>query len=233
MGEENPNAGAAAGAAAGDNSAGAGNPGGSDPSKNGAGAGDAPASFDPSKLSDDDLAKLYDDPRLYKHERFKQLNERANKAKEYEAEKAKIEREQLEKKGEWEKIAKQNEEKLTALESQVKQSKIDSAIQAAASKKGIQDLDAALKLIDRSKVTVGDDGSITGVAEAVDALATERSYLLTVNRSTVGSPTNPGNPGGGSTKFKMSQLADPKFYRENEAAIKQAQLTGQIEEDRF
>lgn len=231
MGAENPNPGAA-NPATGGNANPNQNPGGADPSKNGAGTGEGNV-FDPSKLSDDDLAKLYDDPRLYKHERFKQLNDRANKAKEYELEKARIEQENLEKKGEWEKIAKKNQEQLTTLQQQIKESKIDAALQAAAAKKGIQDLDAAVKLVDKSKVTVNDDGTISGVTEAIDALATQRSYLLTVNRSTVGSPTNPGNPDQGATQFTMSQIQSPEFYQKNEKAIKLAMARGQIKEDRY
>lgn len=205
-------------------------PNGADPDKTE--KGDGKGAFDTSKLSDDDLAKLYDDPRLYNHPRFKDLAEKAKLAKTLQAEKKAAEDAALKEKGEWEKIAKKREGELTQLQEKIKQSTVDSAIKDAAVKKGIQDLDAALKLIDKSKVIVNDDGTIVGVAEAVDALAKERSYLLTVNRSTIGSPTNPGNPDAGITKFTISQISDPVFYRKNEAAIKKAQLTGQIVEDR-
>lgn len=234
MGNENPNAGAgAAGAGAGgDNGAANGNPGGADPSKNGAGAGDASKGFDPSSLKDDDFAKLYDDPRLYKHTRFKELTERAAKAKEYEEAEEKRKQEEMVKKGEWEKLAKQKDDELTSLKAKVRDGAIKAAIQAAASKKGIQDIDAAFLLANKSNVTVNDDGTVSGAAEAIEALAKERSYLLTVNRSTVGSPTNPGNPGTNG-KFKMSQLQDPTFYREHEKEIRQALANGEVEEDRF
>ena len=205
------------------------NPGGADPTKNGAGA--AAGSFDPSKLSDDDLAKLFDDSRLYNHARFKKLSDEAKEAKTLKAEKAAAEEAALKEKGEWEKLAKKRESELTTLQQKIKETTVESAIKDAASKRGIKDLDAAIKLIDKSKVVVNEDGSISGIAEAVEALAKERSYLLTVNRSSIGSPTNPGETGTG-VKFKMSQIGNPAFYRANEKAIKEALAAGQVEEDR-
>lgn len=189
--------------------------------------------FDPSKLSDDDLAKLYDDPRLYKHERFKQLSERAKKAKEYEENQAKMEEEQLKKKGEFEQLANKHKEEANTWKSKFTTSLTDNAIISAASKSGIKDVDAALKLVDRSAITVNDDGKVEGIEAAIEALVKDKPYLLTVNRSTVGSPTNPSNSSNAPAKFKMSQLSDVKFYQENAEAIKKAMLAGEIEEDRW
>ncbi len=99
---------------------------------------------------------------------------------------------------------------------------------------GVVDLEAALTLIDKSNVSVDDNGTVQGVEQAIEALKSSKPYLFGngSQSSSVGSPTNVGNGNEGATvKFKRSQLTDPKFYKENREAIQKAALAGQIEDD--
>ncbi len=225
---DSTNADAAAGKAAADANKGDAAAGTTDVNK----TGDAAATpFDTSKLTEDDLAKLYDDPRLYNHPRFKQLNERAKKAKEFEENQARMEEESLKKKGEFEKLASQKDEEAKSWKSKFTTSLTDNAILAAASKKGIQDVDAALKLIDRSNVNVDDDGKVSGVDSAIEALAKDKPYLLSINRGKVGSATNPADTTAGAKKFKFSDVSNVEFYQKNFKEIQEAMRTGNIDYD--
>lgn len=197
-------------------------PGATDPKNPGSGTGNE---FDPTKLSDEQLARVLEDQRLWKTPRLTELREAQTKLKTIEAEKEKADREALAKKGEWETLAKQEQEKAAKAEAKYADAITNSAIMAEAAKKGITDLDAASKLIDRSKITIDDDGNVKGVAEAVDALVKEKTYLVGgVAQPNVGSPTNPANPGA-TGQFKLSQLQDPAFYAANHAAIQKALAT--------
>ena len=62
------------------------------------------------------------------------------------------------------------------------------AVVAAAQRAGAIDPDAVIALLDPSAVTIGDDGQVTGVDEAVKALLDSKQYL-------VGKPPTPV-PGG-------------------------------------
>jgi hypothetical protein len=71
-----------------------GNGGGTDPNKTETQS--QPVDF--SKLGDDDFAKVFDDPRVFKHPRFKSLNDRAKVADQLEKEKAEAEKNNLQNK---------------------------------------------------------------------------------------------------------------------------------------
>ena len=55
---------------------------------------------------------------------------------------------------------------------------VDNLIITESAKKGITDLDAAKKLIERATIKVNEDGTVTGVTEAVDALVKDKPYLV-------------------------------------------------------
>lgn len=201
-------------------------PSGTDPKKTDNGG------FDPSKLSDEDLAKLFDDQRLYKHERFKQLNERAKKAKEYEENQTKLEEERLKKEKKFEELSTKKEEEANQWRNKYQNSVVDNKILAEAGKKGVIDLDAALKLIDRNAIKLEEDGTVTGVEEALNALAEARPYLLTIPKQKMGgNGTNPKDTAGGK-RYKMSEIQNPKFYQDNQADIQLAMQEGRIDDDR-
>lgn len=197
-------------------------PGATDPQKPGSGDG---AGFDPTKIGDDDFAKVLEDPRLWNQPRIKELREAQKALKQHQTEAEKAEKERLEKQGEFKTLAEQNEAKAKTWQEKYTSTLTDNAILAEAAKKGITDLDAAKKLIDRANVTIDDDGNVQGVAEAVETLVKEKPYLVGgTPQPTVGSPTNPANPGNNG-QFKLSQLQDPVFYQANHAAITKAMAT--------
>lgn len=96
------------------------------------------------------------------------------------------------------------QEQLTALQQQTEKAKADrrdavlrSAIVAAAAKAGMADPADAYSLLDKSKIEIKDDDTVTGIEEAIKALAEAKPYLLKSGRQTTAtSATNPaGNAG--------------------------------------
>jgi hypothetical protein len=206
--------------------------GGTDPAKK---TEPATTDLDLTKLDDDAFGKVFDDPRLFNHPRFKQLNEQAKEAKTLKEQAAQREREEAEKRGEWEKIAKDNEAKAKEAEQRYTQATADNALTAAAAQAGVTDIDAALKLVDRSGVNVDSaTGTVTGASEAIKSLVEARSYLTSTKQPPrVGSGTSPASGSSGGYRFKASQISDPKFFNEHEAEIMAAMKEpGGIVEDR-
>lgn len=152
-------------------------------------------------------------------------------------EKSERERKELEAKGEHEKIANQEREKREQAEKRYQTAVKDNKLAVAASAAGIKDVDAALKLVDRSDVQVDDDGKVTGAEEAIKALVEEKPYLTSSTTKTpVGSGTSPssdGEGGGGDTPpvFTEKQIEDPEFFRKHEKEIMQAHKNGRIVKD--
>lgn len=208
-------------------------PTGTDPKSPDNGGSSTPV--DLSKLSDEDFAKVFEDPRLYKHDRFKKLGEAKQKLAEIESQRSQQEEADLVKRKEWETLAEKRQKEIESYKGKFETAQIDNAIINEAAKKGITDLDAAKKLIERSKISLDENGNPQGVAEAVEQLAKDKPYLLgqkSNNNSSVGSGTNPPNPNQ-DYDFTMTQIQDPRFYQKNRDAILVAQAKGRIKEDRF
>lgn len=197
-------------------------PGANDPQQPGSGG---PGAFDPKTIGDADLPRVLEDPRLWNQPRLKELRDASAELKTLKAEKEAADKAALEKKGEWETVAKNAQEKARQAEERYAQAITDNAILAEAAKQGITDLDAAKKLIDRSKITIDEQGQAQGVAEAVATLVKDKAYLVgTPAQPSVGSPTAPVTPPG-TGQFKLSQLQDPVFYQANFEAIARAMTT--------
>lgn len=190
--------------------------------------------FDPSKLSDEDFNKLFSDNRLYRNPRFKSLSERAKKADELEQAARDAEAKALAEQGKFKELADKNAAEAQQLRDQLKQSNLNQAIQAQAAKLGIVDVEAASILLDKTKVTVNEDGSIQGVEDALNALVEAKPYLKgQPQQQPVGAPSNP-NPSqteNGTKRFKLSQIQDQKFWAENEKDIQEALRLGLVEDD--
>lgn len=205
-----------------------GNGGGTDPNKTETQS--QPVDF--SKLGDDDFAKVFDDPRVFKHPRFKSLNDRAKVADQLEKEKTEAEKKRLADEGKWKELAEKAQQEATEARTKAQTAMVDNKIQVEAAKLGAVDLEAVQKLIDRSSVKVNDDGTISGVEEAVKSLLESKPFLKGKSGSvTIGSPTNPGPDTSGMKKFKLSQLQDPTFYRANAKDIELAYKHNLIEDD--
>lgn len=185
---------------------------------------DSGKGFDPSTLTDDDFHKVFEDQRLFTHPRFKALNEQAKRASELEKANEEAENARLKEQGKYQELAQKQADRADALSRELETTRIDNLISAEANKLGITDLEAATKLINRQGISVGKDGSISGVEAAVQALAESKSYLVDKTKQvpTIGSPTNPANTNtsqGATRQFKASEIADPSFYREHAKEI--------------
>ena len=203
-------------------------PGATDPTPKPGSGGDA--AFDPTTLSDDHLTKVLEDPRLWKTPRMTALRDSANKLKGYEKAEADRVEADLKKKGDFETLSTQQAEKLAAAETRYQKVLIDNQVMAEATKLGITDIDAANKLIERGEIKVGDDGSVTGVTEAIAKLATDKPYLIGKQQVVpVGGGTNPVDPGASDGIHKISDVNKPAYYAKHHKAIKIAMAKGQID----
>jgi len=192
----------------------------------------APTEVDYSKLSDEQLFKVLEDQRLWKNERLAGLLKDQKELKKLKTDQEALEKAELEKKGEFQKLAEATKADLDKANARIAEMTINQEVIKVATSKGVVDLDAVTKLLDRGLIKQAEDGTITGVTEAIDALATSKSYLFDKSKVKIGDPTNPGAPGGAPGSFKMTEIADPAFYQKNLEAIQQAQREGKIIDDR-
>lgn len=190
--------------------------------------GNGGSSFDPEK----DLTKEQWQA-IYGSGRFKQLNERAQRAAELEKAAKDAEEAKLKEQGEWQKLAQSKDEELTALQGAV----VNAEIRAEAARLGAVNPTIVANALDLSGVEVDQKtGNITGVKEAIEALKESDPYLFNSSSNNnnqtkrVGSPTNPGGNNTGY-KFTMSQIKDQKFYQEHRKEIGEALRMGQVDKD--
>lgn len=192
--------------------------------------------FDPTALTPEQLNQVLEkNPEIWKTPRLTELRDKSKKYDDAQTAATAAEQKQLEEQGKFKELSEKQTATITELQSENKNLRIDQALTNKLTPLGVVDLEGALKLIDRAKVTVGDDGTITGLDEAVEALKTGKAYLFNAGgtTTTVGTPSNPANGGQptGPAKFKRSQLQDSKFYQEHREEILKAQAAGQIEDD--
>lgn len=125
--------------------------------------------------------------------------------------------------------AKKFEEQLTALTAQLEaertkaqQDKIRFEFTKVASSANIIDVDAAIALSDLSAVTIDEDGKVVGVDDVINALVTNKPYLVAQKKQQqpIGTATN-----GGTTKY----VDKPAEQLLQEAMIK-ARRTGKQED---
>lgn len=195
----------------------------------------APASiFDPKALPDDEFEKVFDDERLFKHNRFRELAAQAKEAKILKEEKEKIEEEKLRKNGEYEKLLAKREEELNSYKENARKAQIDNKIQQLLFQEDVVDADAALVLINRSKIGQDDAGNLIGIKEAVEELKQTKKYLFNGSQA-VRVGANPGSQDGMVTqKFRLSQLEGiegRRFFEKNKEAIMAAKKAGNLIDD--
>jgi hypothetical protein len=206
------------------------NPGGTDPKKT---STDNQGAFDPSKIGDEDFDKIFDDPRVWKHPRFSKLNERAKKADQFEEQQQKEKEAKLLEEKKYQELIAEKDKQIAALAEKQKGSQLEGKIQSIAQTNGVVDVEAVLKLIDRTNIKFNDDGTITGVEEAVKSLLESKPYLKGTNNKIIGGGSNPGEQPGSARKFKLSELQDARFYRENNknGEVDKAFKLGLVEND--
>jgi len=239
-----PNANPGAG---GDN--GGGNPGG-DPNPNpnpapnpgdgggsGGDGGGSNGNVDLKSLSAEQLQQVLENPNLWNLPRVKELRDQAAEAKKLKDDAAAAEQKRLEDNKEFETLAETRKADLDKANDTIKNMRIDQALTNKLVPGGVVDLEAALKLIDRSKVQIDDNGNVSGIDEVIESLKTDKAYLFNKsggsNDPNLGTPSNNngGDGGGAPSKFKRSQLKDPKFYADNRDEIIKAMRAGLIEDD--
>jgi hypothetical protein len=184
--------------------------------------------FDFSKVGDDELPKLLEDPRFWKLPRIQELREKAKVAKEYEAEKAKREQEELTKKGKFDEVLGQKDARIKELEDQLNGTSLDNLLRSELQKAGVKNIEAGLRMIDKSGLKVNESGQIEGFDQALESFKKLAPELLTSTNASVGSPTNPANPKTGEP-VKMSNVRDPRWYNDpaNAQTIRDVQ-TGKV-----
>lgn len=223
-----------------------GNPGG-DPNPNpnpnpnpgdgGQGGNGGDQQVDLKNLSADQLQQVLENPNLWNLPRVKELREQAAEAKKLKDDQAAAEQKRLEDNKEFETLAETRKADLDKANDQIKNMRIDQALTNKLVPGGVVDLEAALKLIDRSKVQIDDNGNVSGIDEVIESLKTDKAYLFNKsggsNDPNLGTPSNNngGEGGGAPSKFKRSQLKDPKFYADNREEILKAMRAGLIEDD--
>ncbi len=199
------------------------------------------ADFDPSKLTPEQLAKVAENPDFWKasnNRRLKELLDDQKELKKLKEDQTKKDDEALAEQKKWEELANKRGQEIETLKSSLSEQQTNNALTQALAKESVVDLDAALKLADKGKLKLNEDGSIEGMDEVVNSLKTDKAYLFGSSNGTppkVGSPSNNNNNGGGEpsgpAKFKRSQLSDRAFYVEHEKEILEAANAGLIEDD--
>lgn len=194
---------------------------------------------DASKLSAEQVDAILADPKIlendnfWKHPRLAELRESKKKLSEYEKQQQQTAEKQLEEQKKFEELAAKRQNRIEELETADKNNKVNLQLITKLSGLKVVDMDAALALIDRTKINVDDNG-VSGLDEAVDALKTSKAYLFeAVQPTTVGNPTNPSNGTEVPTaamKFKRSQLTQ-EFIEKNKDAVYEAANKGLIEND--
>lgn len=181
-----------------------------------------------------DVNKVLESKELWAHPRLQELTAAAKELKTLKEQQQKDADAKLKNDKKFEELATKKDSELSEAKATIKKMTIDQALTNKLVSEKVVDLDGALKLVDRSKLDVDENGNVTGVDDALSALKTEKAYLFN-NQGTqnLGSASNSGNTngGGGQMKFKQSQLKDHKFYQEHRAEILEAQRLGQIEMD--
>lgn len=181
------------------------------------------ATIDTSKFTQADWDKIYGDPKLYEHSRFKSLNDQAKEAKTLREEKDAAERKKLEDEKRYQELAQKNADEAKNWRTRAETSSINNAIILEAGKQGAVDSDAVVQLIDRKDLKLNDDGSVSGVADAVKNLLASKTYLTGKGKTTrIGGGTGPSDQDTTTPRFKHSQLKDPVFFRKHQKEIQEA-----------
>ena len=87
---------------------------------------------------------------------------------------------------------------------------IAAEVKATGADYGLVDADAALKLMDTSAIKVADDGTVTGVKEAMEALKTSKPYLF---KTTDPAPTGQKKDVGGKVTTTTTETTLEQFKR--------------------
>ncbi|MCK5127910.1 MAG: hypothetical protein KAR42_16755 [candidate division Zixibacteria bacterium] len=112
-------------------------------------------------------------------------------------EKAEADKKKLQDEGKFKELAEKSEAEAADLKKKTQELFIDQALQVAAMKQGIIDVDG-IKLADRSKCSIDEAHNVTGADEAIKDLIERKPYLFDPDKKPVFVPV----PGGEGSEFK-------------------------------
>lgn len=111
---------------------------------------------------------------------------------------------------------------LTALQESIKKDRIKNAFNRVASSKNIEYLEDAFVMANLDSIEVADDGTVTGLEDAVEELVKNKPYLVTQKvQKPVGEPTN------GSQK-KADKTSEQMLHEAAEKARKSGRLEDRV-----
>jgi len=183
-------------------------------------------------LSDEQWANVF------KHPRFKDLNERATKAEKelekFNKAKAEAEETKLKEEKKWQELAEKKDKEVETLNARVTLASQTRSIIEEAIKLGIKDTDAAVKLVDIKDIELDEEGKPTNAAEVVKALATAKPYLITGEPAKdIGANINPDTTDGQKKVWKSSELRmkmrDASWYKKHRKEIGKAYSEGRVD----
>lgn len=189
--------------------------------------------IDLKNLTAEQVAQALESNAVWQNPRIKGLLDSQKEFKKTQEAAEKQQEEDLKEQNKYKDLVDKKDAQITDLQKRLEQQTINQAITNKLAPLGVVDLEAALALIDKGEITVDENGAISGVDKAIEALKTGKSYLFnTDGAGSVGSATNDNGAGtAGKAKFKRSQLKDPAFYNEHRDEILAAQKAGLIEDD--
>lgn len=164
--------------------------------------------------------------RLKRFEGFDDLKTKASKFDEMEAEKL----------GEVERLTKDRDEwksKTEELSKAHRSALMRAAVVAEASKVGANNPTLVFSVLDKSSLTVDDEGNVTGVTEAIAGLKKSDDYLFgskTQRMGDAGGGTRQGSEGD-PTVFTRTMIRDPDYFQKHEKAILKAMAEGRITDE--
>jgi hypothetical protein len=193
-----------------------------------------PTGTDPTPPAGGENTPKPEETTIPKH-RFDEVSTKLKQAQEerdaLKKEKDEAENKRLAEEGKYKELAEKAEKEKNELQSKFTQTRIDTSVRTAALRAGAVDDEAVLALIDRSLVKVDDQGNVTGVDEAVNKLLEEKPFLVGNGKpNKLGLGTNPGGKNG-LRQYKLSELQNAQFYKENEADIQKAYGEGRVTDD--
>ncbi len=166
----------------------------------------------------------------FEHPRFKELNEKAKLADKLKSDQEAAEKKRLEEAGEHQKLAEQYKGEADTFKTQLETERKTNALINAAMKIGAHDPAVVAKLVDAGSITIGDDGTVSGVDEAIKALQQSNAYLFKTGSTTqVGGGDTNSSGNGNSTEFSATQFKDAAFYKEHQAAMDKAMTEGRVD----
>lgn len=111
-------------------------------------------------------------------------------------------------------LQEENKSSKTKYEQDLKNLRIDSAVKLKLSNTA-QDVDIVASLIDKTKLIVGDDGSVTGLDEQINPLKQSKPFLFKSDKQRY-EPKDGGNPINNPFSKKHFNLTEQgKLFREN------------------